>query len=74
MMMKYLTVAKKYGSKVLVGGSALIAAGVQAADQSAIINAAKDDAVANQGLVISAVLGVAVIGFGAYALLKWLGR
>lgn len=72
--MKMFKAARKYGSKIAVAGSALIAAGAQAADQSAIINAAQSDATANQGLVIGAVLGVAIIGFGAYALLKWLGR
>lgn len=72
--MKYLTAAKKFGSKVLVGGSALVAVGVQAADQSELINAAKADAMTNQGLVITAVLSVAILGFGAYALLRWLGR
>lgn len=72
--MKLFKAARKYGSKVAVAGSALVAAGAQAADQSAIINAAQSDATANQGLVIGAVLAVAVMGFGAYALLKWLGR
>lgn len=72
--MKYLTAAKKFGSKVLVAGSALVAVGVQAADQSELINAAKADAMTNQGLVITAVLSVAILGFGAYALLRWLGR
>ena len=72
--MKYLTAAKKFGSKVLVGGTALVAVGVQAADQSDLINAAKADALSNQGLVIAAVLSVAILGFGVYALLRWLGR
>lgn len=72
--MKLFNAVRKYGSKVAVAGSALVAAGVQAADQSELIKAAQADATTNQGLVIGAVLTVAVMGFGAYALLKWLGR
>lgn len=72
--MKLFKAARKYGSKIAVAGSALVAAGAQAADQTALITAAQADAAGNQGAVIAAVIAVAVIGFGAAALLHWLHK
>lgn len=55
-------------------GSSLASVTVFAADYSAEIGQATTDSTANVGLVITGVIGVAALGFGAGLLVKWLSR
>ncbi|MGR5144745.1 hypothetical protein ACQKPX_24145 [Photobacterium sp. DNB23_23_1] len=73
--MKYLSTAKKYGSRLaVVAGTAATSIAVQAGDYTSEITSASSEASANQTAVITAVVGLAVIGFGVGMFLKWLNK
>ena len=73
--MKFRNLAKHYGSKIAIGGSTLGASFVAFADDyTALITQAQTDATGNQTGVITAVIAIAVVTFGAGALLRWLNK
>ncbi|WEM43902.1 hypothetical protein PTW35_09040 [Photobacterium sp. DA100] len=73
--MKYLSTAKKYSSRLaVVAGTAATSAAVHAGDYSSQIATASSEANGNQTAVITAVVGLAVIGFGVSMFLRWLNK
>ena len=60
--------------KVGIAGALASPAMCFAEDYSALITGAGDDANANQKLVIGAVIALAVIGFGAAAIVAWMKK
>lgn len=73
--MKFRNLAKRYGSKIAIGGSALAASFAASADDyTALITQAQTDSTGNQTAVITAVIAIAVVTFGAGALLRWLNK
>lgn len=73
--MKIRNALKQFGSKLAIGGGALGASSTAfAADYTTLITQAQTDATGNQSMVIVAVISVAVLSFGAGALLIWLRK
>jgi len=68
-MSKMKTLAKKTGLALTLAGASVAA---NAADYTSQITAAGGEANTNQAAVITAVIALAVIGFGVGALLKWM--
>ena len=61
--------ATKSGAFLAAAGTSIA---VNAADYTSQIGAASSEANTNQGAVITAVIALAVVGFGVGALLKWM--
>lgn len=71
--MKNLNSVKTFGKKSAVALTAMgTSIAANAADYTSQIGAAGTEANANQTAVITAVIALAVIGFGVGALLKWM--
>lgn len=73
-MGKLRNVVKKYGSKVAVGGSLMMASAASFADTAADIGAASAAAQTNMGLTIGAVIGLSALSFGVGAIVMWLRK
>lgn len=74
MMMKLRNAVKKYGSKVAIGSTALLASAASYADVAADIGAAKAAAETNLGLAIGAVITIAALSFGVGAIVAWMRK
>ena len=71
--MSFFKQAKKYAGKgVAVAVASVSSVAVQAADFTTEIGAASTEASGNQTAVITAVIGIAVIGFGVGAVVSWM--
>jgi hypothetical protein len=74
-MSKVIQMVKRGKKYVMAtGGSALVAAGAQAADHTALITTASTEGGANVVAVIGAVIGIAILGFGVSAMISWFKR
>lgn len=71
--MRFMSIARKYGSKVAVVGGALAASAAHAADTYGIteyVTASKE----NVTLTVTGVIALAALGFGVGILVGWLRK